>query len=270
MMKSKHRKTLLAAALVAGGFVVATGIAHATPDIEFIGQNDLNFDCNSLTPPVGVGSFLSCSGTNLTWIDQPPVGDQGEVTSALDILAPFNGPAPIVSEAGYFDVGVLQHTNNVISGGGFSWLAENVLDNFSLNVAGGDVVFALTGTNALPPVPLTVDFTETPNVEGGCAAPNPVGSVCDDEFAITGLDLVVNDFAFTALGENWLLSFRAFAEVDAGTAVVGNSIYTAESETSILRIQAEITQVPVPGTLALLGLGLAGFAARRGIKNRKA
>ena len=61
---------------------------------------------------------------------------------------------------------------------------------------------------------------------------------------------------FNVLGQLYKLSFR-FAD-GPGAIVQGNTIYTAELNpgTSVIFVQARIDTIPLPGVLALMGMGL--------------
>lgn len=250
MFKSKLRNTLLAATLAAGGLIIGAGPVYATPGTVFTGTDSVEFVVGSENPAAGPGSFQSVTATELRW------REGAEPDSFLRILSPSNTPVNITSDSGvWVNVAQFEHENNIIPGGAFNFTID-ITDTFTLTGA----TFAATGTDTLGPTILNVSFTETANLVP-CPAPNPLGSTCDDIFAIPDLDDVIGTFLFNDGTEDYLLSFRILAAAAAGSFFddAGNIIYTAEDFESHLFIQAQIVQVPEPGSLALLGIGLVGL-----------
>lgn len=124
---------------------------------------------------------------------------------------------------------------------------------------GGDF---LTNPNAVA-ITLNETFNGLP-----CSFGNPNASICDDLFTFALGTFAPVGFAFE--GHNYEVQFRLGNFSDSSSnfpdCPLGNcTIWTAENVTSSLDVQAQIRQLPEPGSLALLSLGLLGlgFAKRR-------
>lgn len=158
----------------------------------------------------------------------------------------------IITNGGWFNTGAAVHYNNVITQAG---------GDLTYTVLSTD--FQLTGPVGLPPVSTTLDimFNETEN-EAGCLDGNPHGTVCDDIFTLTGS---LDPISFYVGSQLYKASFQ-FAN-GPGAIVDGNTIYTAENSpgTAVVFVQGRIDTIPVPGVLALMGMGLmmVGWRVRR-------
>ena len=146
-----------------------------------------------------------------------------------------------------FKLGDLRHYNNPIN---------NSTAATSVNLG-----LATTVEGAAPPnqnFSFKFLIDETSNQQP-CKYPNPLTPPCDDRIKFENLTL---DQFFTIAGINYTLALIGFSN-DSG-ATTQSYFDSKEGGTNVIGLYArltEATQVPEPGSLALLGLGLAGLVA---------
>ena len=167
----------------------------------------------------------------------------------------------------------LTHNNNVIQSGSTSLLTSVLTNTVTLDPV-------IPDNPALPDliIPFTIAFTETTNA-GTCAATSPPNNPCNDIFVLTsgllnqtfdyddgtGLSTYfVNIFPVTG-GVLSVLSPSACAAAGQASGCIGFTTIEGQSTTLQFGFTISTTplQIPEPGILALLGLGLAGLSFLR-------
>lgn len=265
-------KTLAAAVIGVASFSVANAAVIVT---------DWNYSISSYwsgyAPNPGVS--LSADQKLLHWgtpAGSTPQSSLGLIDSAGGTIQTIiGGGAPTL--ANIAEGPVLQHTNFPIS------------DYATNSLRTAELTSTLTLSAILPPgtegslslsPSFNIKFSETPNVEP-CAAPSPAGNPCNDIFVM--MDGLLNH-PFDYLGQSYFVNIFPLREgmlgrlsnAECAAAGAANGCFgmtTAEGMITDLPFGVTVStrplQVPEPGILALLGIGLfgAGFTSRRRAAN---
>jgi hypothetical protein len=189
------------------------------------------------------------------------------------------GDTTVDAEGGPVVISTLTHNNAVIPGG-TTWTIT-ARSNFQL--------LDPTDTTVLVDLPNSdemIAFLETTN-DGSCndqglngvLSNNLVGSNCDDMYDVLLADFAGDNQIFGYNGQNYLLTFGLLPGLGTDFEFITGAdgfdyirVYAGEDGESVFNVTVEVTRVvPVPGSLALMGIGLTGlgFGAARARKRKQ-
>jgi hypothetical protein len=141
-------------------------------------------------------------------------------------------------------------------------LTPGALDISNTTTANGTVTVNWTGISGSDS-----DFT-APNATGVfIGIPNPIDNLLTITMTANGSSSATQNFPNGSVGSDFFFPFASFSDPSVFTAVTSFEMVLSSNgnawDASIEFVETRDNPIPLPGTLALLGLGLASLGVRR-------